>query len=284
MKTNKLFVTLVACLLGMATAMAQESPSKQINNIKRNSSYLYAEATMDSAEEALEVARELLIQEVRNYAETSIKFSDFDDVIVRNINAKSQSLSMMRGTMYRVFVYVKKKDLEAVSSATPEIGTPPQVYLEEQPVPQVAEPEPAPVAEAPVAAAQEQPVDEQPVVAPEATATTDAASAAEATTAADTDLPVWQQQAIGDLLECSDMAAVKAKLNRMKSEYKLKRYGAPDKCPDVEKAFWIIFGDDGSVSTVLGPGSGERVSFRDMAQSNLDSYKGKTALWFNFAK
>ena len=102
--------------------------------------------------------------------------------------------------------------------------------------------------------------------------------------AADSELPTWQQQAIDDLLACGNIGEAKAKLNRIKAEYKLKRYGTPDQCPSAEKSFWIIFGGDGAVSTVLGPGNIERVSYRDLRQSSLDNYKGMEALWFNFAK
>ena len=61
MKANKTFFTLVVSLLLAVTTFAQEPTSKQINKIKRDSDYLYAEATMETAEEALSVARELLM-------------------------------------------------------------------------------------------------------------------------------------------------------------------------------------------------------------------------------
>lgn len=260
MKVNKTLFTLAVSLLMVATAFAQESPSKQINQIKRNSSYLYAEATMETAEEALAVARELLMQQVHEYIGEKEKLSQAKDVLVKNVNAKSESLSMMRGTMFRMFVYVKKSDIEAVNNVTTiNTTTNTSTVIIEQPVPPVPAPETSiEIEEQDAEVSQGEPV-------------------------ADTGLPVWQQQAISDLLGCADAAAVKAKLNRLKAEYKVKKYGNPSNCPNANNVFWVFFNEDGSVNTVVGTGDTDRINFRDMQLTTLSKYKGMNALWFNFA-
>lgn len=248
-------------LLFGVTALAQESPSKQINQIKRNNSYLYAEATMETADEALSLARELLIQQVQEYISEKHKLSQAKDVLVKNINAKSESLSMMRGTMYRIFVYVKKNDIEAIDNVTAintETNTT-QVVVEQPLPPTPAPKEPTQVSEIKNSTTQGEPVTE-------------------------TGLPTWQQQAIEEFLQCTDMSAVKAKLNRMKAEYKIKKYGTASNCPNANEAYWILFNADGSVNTVLGTGISDRINFRNMTYTVLDNYKGMDALWFNFAK
>ena len=269
MKANKILFTLVVSLLLAATAFAQESPSKQINMIKRNPAYLYAEATMETAEEALEVARELLMQQVQEYIGEKIKFNQAKDVLVKNVNAKSETLSMMRGPMYRMFVYVKKNDIEAVDNATAiNTVTNTSKVVIDQPVPPVAAPDETPYEEDIEDLYYDEPVIEVEISQRE--------------TVTDTGLPVWKQQAIGDLLECADVAAVKAKLNRMKAEYKVKKYGTPNNCPNVNEAYWVFFNADGSLNTVVGNGY-ERINFRNMQYTTLDSYKGMNAIWFNFA-
>ena len=277
MKANKTLFTLVVSLLLAVTTFAQESTSKQINKIKRDSDYLYAEATMETAEEALSVARELLMQQVQEYIGEKEKLSQAKDVLVKNVNAKSESISMMRGTMFRMFVYVKKSDIEAVKNVTAiNTATNTTTVVVEQPVPPVPAPEkPVEVVEQEVVVQVEEPVAQE--VAVEVVE-----SQGEAVT--DTGLPAWQQQAISDLLECADATAVKAKLNRMKAEYKVKKYGTPNNCPNANEAFWVFFNADGSVNTVLGAGATDRISFRDMQLTTLDKYKGMNALWFNFAK
>ena len=275
MKNSKTLFTLVVSLLLAATSFAQESPSKQINQIKRSPMYLYAEATMESAEEALSVARELLMQQVQEYVSTKPGLSQAKDVLVKNVNAKSESLSMMRGTMFRVFVYVRKTDIEAVDNATAlNTGTQAAEVMVEQPVPPVPAPERP--AERPVAETTPEPETPAEEVATQVVP--------EATAVASADLPAWQLQAINDLLNCSNSADVKAKLNRMKAEYKIKKYGTPDKCPNAKESFWVIFDQNGSVNTILGTGDNERINFRNMQYSTLDQFKGQEALWFNFAK
>lgn len=272
MKANKTLLTLVVSLLLAATAFAQESPSKQINLIKRNPAYLYAEATMETADEALEVARELLMQQVQEYIGEKIRFNDAKDVLVKNVNAKSESLSMMRGPMYRMFVFVKKSDIEAVDNVTAiNTVTNTSTVIVDQPVPPVAAPEEEPDED--YEDYEEDLYYEEPVIEVEVS---------QAETVTDTGLPVWKQEAIGDLLECADVTAVKAKLNRMKAEYKIKKYGTPNNCPNVNEAFWVFFNADGSVNTVVGNGH-ERINFRNMQYTTLDKYKGMNAIWFNFA-
>lgn len=314
MKVNKLLFSLLMGLLISTTAYAQESPSKQINQIKRDNSYLYAEATMENADEALDVARELLMRQVLEYVDTNRKLSQSKDVLVKNVNANSASLSMKRGTMFRIFVYVKKTDIEGVKNATAlntTDGT--SKVIVEQTTPSVSAPDPVKVVEkaekTPITKTEEKVTEKQPIVnaekpieeiqpAPKADGqpvskveepvmepqTSIAETKEESVEKVEVEMPAWQAQAIKDLIGCSDMASAKAMLNRMKAEYKIKKYGTPNNCPNPDKAYWIIFGDNGAVNTVLGPGSAERVNFRDMQQSTLDDYKGMEALWFNIAK
>ena len=94
----------------------------------------------------------------------------------------------------------------------------------------------------------------------------------------------WQQQAMVSLLECADMTALRAKLNRLKAEYKIKRYGTADNCPSATDAYWAVFDGGGKLVTILGPGTGQRVDYKNMQYSSLERYKGMNALWFNFAK
>ena len=277
MKANKTLFTLVVSLLLAVTTFAQESTSKQINKIKRDSDFLYAEATMETAEEALSVARELLMQQVQEYIGEKEKLSQAKDVLVKNVNAKSESISMMRGPMFRMFVYVKKSDIEAVKNVTAiNTATNTTTVVVEQPVP------PVPAPEKPVEVVEQEVVEvvEEPVAEEEAVEVVE--NQGEAVT--DTGLPAWQQQAISDLLDCADATAVKAMLNRMKAEYKVKKYGTPNNCPNANEAFWVFFNTDGSVNTVLGAGATDRISFRDMQLTTLEKYKGMNALWFNFAK
>ena len=263
---------MAAALLVGFSALAQTT-SKQINQIKRSPLYLYAEATMESEAEAQSVAYELLLQQVQEYIASSKSLSAADNVLIKDVKTKGESLSMMRGEMHRVFVYVKKYDIEAVSNTVavnnntntavnlPAQG--PTTTTQSTPVPTVTE-TPAPA----------QPATQQQQQQPATTTTGKVESP----------LTGWQQMAMVSLLECPDMTSVRAKLNRLKAEYKIKRYGNADNCPSAADAYWAIFDGSGKLVTILGPGTSQRIDYKNMQYSSLSEYKGMNALWFNLAK
>lgn len=287
MKSIKKIALLAFTLLLTTTVMAQQSNSKEINKIKRSSSYLYAEATMESEKDAYEVANELLLQQINEYIASKRKLNKASNVLIKDLQAKSESLTMMRGEMHRVFVYVKKSDIEGVENYVnvSHNDTPADVVPTMPGAPVVVE---EPAAEA-ASAEVEVPADEvaQDVVDSQAASTETNANPMPTPVPAakvQNSLPTWQQDAVKQLLDCPDITAFRAKLNRMKAEYKVKRFGTPDKCPSVANSFWAIFDTDGRLVTVLGTGENIRIDYRVMQNSSLDVYKGRTALWFTFAK
>lgn len=287
-----------------ASVSAQQSTSKEINKIKRSNSYLYAEATMDSETEAAEVAYELLMKQVDEFVASKKKLTFADNVLIKDIRSHSEQMSMMRGEMHRVFVYVKKSDIEGVmnttvvnaaSGATITINdnpllapahssaeTPQTVASTPQLAPQGQEPRSndetsVPVEEIALDASEEAP---QPMVSspqPEA----DSPRTVEETTV-ETDLVGWQQRVVAELLECSDITSVRAKLNRLKAQYRVKRFGTADKCPNRAESCWILFDNSGKLLTILGAGEESRIDYRQMKPSSLSNFKGMNALWFKF--
>lgn len=299
-KRNKIYFAVLACLLS-ATTFAQEPTSKQINQIKRDTCYLYAEATMENADEALSVARELLMQQVQEYIDGQPKLSKAGNVLVKDMGSNSQSLSMMRGPMHRMFVYVKKSNIEMVGNAV-TIKNVADVQKVDEIAPAVAvsqpqaEPQVSPRTESQTVAeptVKETGISNQPLppdqVAPDpktemTTMPTKEENEGKNEKVSLTDMPQWQLNAITSLMECSSINDALTRLKRLKSEYKIKKYGAPQQCPSVHNSYWIVFGNDGKVANVLGPGESQRVGFKDNNHVTLDQYKGMDAIWFNFAK
>lgn len=108
----------------VSTAIAQNT-SKEINDIKRNESYLYAEATDQDAEKAFGMARDLLISFMVEYAQGQRELSDEDHELIKNNVNRLQRMQMPRGTQHRVFVYIAKADvLSAEAPAMPPQAKP----------------------------------------------------------------------------------------------------------------------------------------------------------------
>lgn len=279
-KSIKKVLLLGLSLLLATVAVAQQTTSKEINKIKRSTSYLYAEATMETEQDAYDVAYELLVQQIDEYIASKRKLSKAPNVLVKDLKSKSDSLTMMRGEMHRVFIYVKKSDIEGVDNfVNLALDDGPQVVEDAVvEVPAEDDKESAETSSGEVKESAETPVAKEEVAAEAPMPTPVAAEKVQ------NPLPTWQQEAVGQLLESTDMASFRAKLNRLKAEYKVKRFGTPDKCPSVANSFWAIFDTGGRLVTILGPGENIRIDYRVMQHSSLDVYKGRTALWFTFAK
>lgn len=307
---KKKLLALVLMLL-FAEVVPAQTTSKEINNIKRNQIYIYAESTMATEAEARDVAKELLMKQIEEYISSKRKLTNADNVLIKNISTKSESMTMMRGTMYRVFVYVKKSDIEGVNnttvinaksgtaisvtdkpsnsanvSATTVSTANSTVNIPESEIAVEMEPDEVVDFDIPVAANTIQPtieaekapvIETTPVPTPKEPVTQSANKAV-------SPLSGWKQDAINSLLKCGDIASFRVRLNRLKTEYKIKNYGTIDRCPSVANSFWAIFDEKGKLVTILGNGTSERIDYRTMTMSSLEAHKGMNALWFNFAK
>lgn len=275
---QKIFFAIVFMLVCITATAQQASVGKQINEIKRNTIYLYSEATLDNESDAKDLACELLLNQISEYIGTRLDITDSSNVLVKDIKAMSESLTMMRGTMYRVFVYVKKSDIEGVQNVTiidketiPNIGRSIPIRNEEENVKTTTKSMSTATATKPTG-----------LVETNYTISTNNSLSVTSEAVGTSNLEKWKQQAIHLLLSCNDIKDVQSKLNRLKAEYKIKRYGTADNCRSVDQSFWIIFDEKGILITILGNENNGRVDYKTMQKSSLDKYKGMNAVWFNF--
>lgn len=90
---------------------------KKINSIKKSQSYLSAEATLDTEEEARKTANELLVTEINEWVKEKRNSEEVKQVVLQDISSCSEHLNMKRGAKVRVFVYVKKRDIVLIKGA-----------------------------------------------------------------------------------------------------------------------------------------------------------------------
>lgn len=243
------------------TFLASAQGSKSVNAIKRSSQYLYAEATMDTVQDAYEVAKELLIGNIKEYASEKKAFRD-KDILVKDIASHCDSIQLRRGEMYKVFLYVKKDDIQGVKDNLTVIG---ETALA-----------PAGLLQGPAEASETvEPQDEGLDVNPE-----------NSTIAGDASLLLpgeWQQDVIDKLLEAPSYEKARALVNRFRAETKIKRAGPEETCKDRSACYWLV-GYEGGVVTVLGPGTGERTDFKNLTKTTMEYYQGLDLYWFTLAK
>ena len=118
MRTIKL-ACFVAALMISAVAFAQnsEEAKKTINSIKKNSQYIYAEATAATQQDAKDLAEEILYEEINSYVASQKKMRINPKIVINNRKELVSSLALPRGNMFRSFIYVKKSDVLAVENS-----------------------------------------------------------------------------------------------------------------------------------------------------------------------
>lgn len=287
----KRFFLLVFGLVITITLCAQQSDSKKINSIKRNPSYLYAEATMETEEEAFNTAKEALMTYIQEYIDSKKSLSNANSVIVKDIANRCERMQMMRGDMYSVLVYVKKNDIiPAANSET--IDRPNSAVVKDTIV--AVKADTTALKQADTMAVNAVAVDDglptvneinnKPNVFGNNSEEKEAVEQNMVETAAKLEI-AWQQRVIDELLEASSLTEAKAMLNRFKAEFKVKRYGSYNECKNIGESFWLIVENGGgSVKAILGPGADERTNFKTMIKDRLGNYSGYDAIWFTLAK
>ena len=118
MRTIKL-ACFVAALMISAVAFAEnsEEAKKTINSIKKNSQYIYAEATAATQQDAKDLAEEILYEEINSYVASKKKMRINPKIVINNRKELVSSLALPRGNMFRSFIYVKKSDVLAVENS-----------------------------------------------------------------------------------------------------------------------------------------------------------------------
>ena len=115
MRIRNLFT---ACLLLPALTISAQTNSnveekkKEINSIKKNSQYIYAEATAATEQEAKDLAEELLYQEINEWVATQKKLRQSNELLISDRKELWSNVSLPRGNMFRSFIYVKKSNIQ----------------------------------------------------------------------------------------------------------------------------------------------------------------------------
>lgn len=290
-----IFCTLISI---SAISLFGQSDVKRINSIKRDPAYMWQEATAESEQAAYDAAETgllaMVIEYVTDNVESGAAYNTVQTDLLGNIlsyiklnpkpvnetskvkNVLSQytdRISMPRGEMTRVFLYIQKSHLNPPVQ-TPE---PEPVYISE----------PAPV--------------ETPVTASESAAPSqsdDVAINEQSLTELKYEDPIpdtipqvvpeipkaWQREVVKKLSGADDIVAANAMLARMKAEYKIKKYGPFAQCRDLDKSWLIIFDDSGRIKALLGTQKDGRPDYMSKTYKSLSDYSGMNAVWFVFAE
>lgn len=106
MKRLLIFFLILSAIL-MVSAMDRRL--EDINTVKRDTTYLYAEATMKTQADAAKVANELLQEELIRWS--AEQQQPIDSLTAIQLSQQADTMVTRRAEMYRVFTYMKKDQI-----------------------------------------------------------------------------------------------------------------------------------------------------------------------------
>ena len=113
---RQFFLLLLSLLLSPVTyAQTVEDAVRSINTIKRDTTYIYAEATTSNLDSALYNAKAILEEKVRDWIVQRYP-NEAIEYCVAKANEHSFDVRTRRGNLQRAFVYVNKKDIVPIAN------------------------------------------------------------------------------------------------------------------------------------------------------------------------
>ena len=115
MEIRKRLLAVIAFMLCFSASFAQtDNVQKEINSVKRDTAYIYAEATMKKIEDAIEGAKAVLELQMTEWLKS--QGMSGTETCVTKAKENIMTLQTKRGNFHRAFLYVKKSDIITFAS------------------------------------------------------------------------------------------------------------------------------------------------------------------------
>ena len=230
-------------IIHLSFCVAQDV-TKDINRVKRDTMYIYAEATMKDLNEAYNGARAILEMKVGDWVRNQHPNEGIEVCIVK---AKEHfvQLETRRGDFYRAFVYVRKTDIMPVADKS-EV-----TVFEVAPVVQ-----PNRVEAAPAIIVEDEPieVEESPVL----------------------ELTSEEKQ----MRQIRSFYEVEPYIKGLKSKGKVNKYGKYATMPEDENCHLFVYDKQGNISALLRKVGTIQYNLNTLKEDNVKNYKNCGAIWF----
>lgn len=256
-----LFVYMCWTIAAISQDLSTQEAIKNINKIKMDTDYLYAESTTKNWEEASDNAKAILSVMISEWAMKNAACSKDVELCVANSKAHILAIKTRRGELYRSFVYVKKSDIMPVSNGQNLIV----VKVEKEP---------------------EKTVISAPVIEDIETTNEDNNSSDGLATVVDLNTPDSELAPIATLSkEEQKMKQIRSLdqaepfVKRLQNENKLKNYGKYKTMPENEKCYLLVYNRQGAIVALLRK-EGKNFFNLDAHQSDdISNYEGCGAIW-----
>lgn len=243
---KRLFICLSFIVFHFTFSIAQTATdvAKEINKVKRDTMYIYAEATMKDLSEAYNGARAILEMKVGDWVRDQHPNEGIEVCIVKAKEHLVQ-LETRRGDFYRAFVYVRKSDIMPVADKS-EV-----TVFEVSPVtqPNKIKPEPAIIVE-----------EEAPATPKEQVL----------------ELTSVEKQ----MRQVRSFYEVEPYIKGLKSKNMLKAYGKYATMPENEDCHLFVYDKQGNISALLRKSGSSQYNLNTLKEDNVQNYKNCGAIWF----
>ncbi len=240
---KRLLICLSFIIYHLSFSYAQ-SIAQDINKIKRDTMYIYAEATMKDLNEAYNGARAILEMKVGDWVRAQHPEEGIEVCIVKAKEHLIQ-LETRRGDFYRAFVYVRKSDIMPVadkSEVTVFEVSPPAQPNQLQAVPAIILSEDAPIE------------NEAPVF----------------------ELTSEEKQ----MKQVRSFYEVEPYIRGLKSKGKINAYGKYVTMPENEDCHLFVYDKQGNISALLRKRGNVQYNLNTLREDNVKNYKNCGAIWF----
>ena len=253
-----LFVYMCWTIAAISQDLSTQETIKNINKIKMDSKYLYAESTNKEWEEAYENSKALLGVMISEWA---MKNADKEvDLYVAQSKEHILSIKTRRGDLYRSFVYVKKSDIIPIS--------------DERELMVVKMDKNTDHADLSITQANELDDVEKKDITNETTAIV------EPEILEDQDDPIAVALAIEEKMKkIRSFYEIENFVNRLKKDNRLKSFGKYKTMPDNENCYLLVYNPQGKIPAVLKRNGKNYFNLNTHQADNISNYEGCGAIW-----
>ena len=241
---KRLLLSLFYIIFHLSFSYAQ-SVAQNINKVKRDTMYIYAESTTKDVNEAYSNARAILEMQVGEWVRNQHPSEGIELCIVK-AKEHFMQLDTRRGELYRAFVYVRKSDIMPIADKS-EV-----TVIEVAPVtkPKQVEAKPA------IIVTEEAPrVEEKQQVL---------------------ELTSEEKQ----MKQIRSFYDVEPYINGLKSKGKLNAYGKYATMPKNEDCHMFVYDKQGNISALLRKSGAMQYNLNTLKEDNVKNYKNCGAIWF----
>lgn len=215
--------------------------AKNINQVKRDTMYIYAETTMKDLTEAFNGARAILEMKVGEWVRNQYPNEGVEVCIVKAKEHLVQ-LETRRGDLYRAFVYVRKSNILPIADkrevAVFDVSLAPQT-APKQVMSIISE---------------DSHVVQKPAV----------------------ELTAIEKE----MTKIKSFYDVQPYIHGLKNKGQLKNYGKYATMPESEACYLFVYDRQGNISALLRKTNDAQINLNTLKEDNVNNYKNCGAIWF----